>query len=56
MNEIVGNETEIALPLVEILDAEGNPTGQYTVATREGEDAQEVFTTVEDGDHAVTVH
>lgn len=42
--------------LVEILDAEGNPTGQYKA--RDGEAAREgtTFVTAEDGDHEVTIH
>lgn len=56
MNEITNDTPEVPFgeKLVEILDAEGNPTGQYTLALSEGEAAPAeatVFTTAEDGEH-----
>lgn len=56
MNEISTIETtEPDVVMVEILDAEGNPTGQYSpreAAPTEGT----IYTTAEDGDREVTVH
>lgn len=56
------NEThEITVPVLEgieeILDADGNPTGQYREVTGDGETPREgttVYTTAEDGEHEVT--
>lgn len=60
MNEITdtqANEYTIAADMVEILDTEGNSTGQYR--PREASDGEAasaeatVFTTAEDGEHVV---
>lgn len=59
MNAIITTPTEVALPFVEILDAEGNPTGEFRLDDRHGEAAPEgteVYTSAEDGEHAVTVN
>jgi hypothetical protein len=58
MNEITNTDTEVPfnLDMVEILDADGNPTGQYKARDGEAASAKTTFITTEDGDHEVTVH
>lgn len=55
MNEI-NDTTDTEAPfMVEILDNEGNPTGQYRKSDSEttSSEAEVLYTTAEDGDHAV---
>jgi hypothetical protein len=59
MNEItevtITPDVPFDLDMVEILDEQGNPTGQYRPRDVTST-ATTIYTTAEDGEHEVTIH